>query len=236
MGWPRLKMGQKPFKMADDLQRAAFDASLQARDLLSASTLLQSRDYDPIAENAQIKKEIPVFGEIMEARQKVQARAMGSAQMVAMQYQAAAGAMMPQPPMPGMPGDPNAGGGGAPPIPGAPAAPGAPISPDGSPTGPEAQQGLPTQQPMGQMQAITAVNSPLYNGIMGFDTQEFAEHVYTQIRNMPPERQQETLVQLKQEFPGVAPVVAGMLAMEGKGGSVDMRPQPEKKPPRRKES
>jgi hypothetical protein len=210
--------------MADDLQRAAFDASLQARDLLSASTLLQSRDYDPMAESAQIKKEIPKYGEIMEARQKLQAKAMGAAQMISAQYQQAAMAS-------GMP----------------PAQPGAPVGPDGQPVGPDGQpvgpdgQPIPQEggegQPMDQESAVGAVSSPLYNGMMGFDTQDFASHMFNQIRGLPPQQQQESLVSLKQQFPGIAEVVATMLATGGKGGGaetgVDMRPAPDKRPPRR---
>lgn len=57
MDWPLVNVRFKPFKMADDLQRRAFDFQLNQAGKLSDTSLLANSDYDPIKEDEQMAKE-----------------------------------------------------------------------------------------------------------------------------------------------------------------------------------
>lgn len=196
MEWPAIKVRQKPFKMADDLQRAAFDASLTARDILSSSTLLQNRDYDPEYEIGQIAKEVPKYGKIMKARQIAGARAQGAATVIQSQYQV------------------QAGGGMAPP-------------PGQVPPG--------TEEAVPQDEAVSSMQSPLYNGVMQMNVGEYATYIAQKVGTMKPDHQNSYLQMLKQNAPGLANEVAMLLA-QGNAENPDLRPLPGKLPPRRTNS
>jgi len=219
MDWPYVNVSQKPFKMADDLPRAAFDASLMAQNKLSAATVLQSRDYDPDSEIEQVKKEQFLYGEISMAQAQIQARAQGSAQLISAQYQVAlqkiTGQLAPAP-APGMEGA---------------------VGPDGQPLPPGApgvpQEGAQPEEPgVPGDQAIASVSSPLFSGVMGLVPNDVAQHFHSKLMNLPRDQQMRGLAQLQQQAPGIASLVANMLAADGVSNGA-MRPLPEKLPPRR---
>jgi hypothetical protein len=99
LGWPRIEMSQKRFKMADDLQRASFDASLVGQNLLSKTTFLQSVDQEPDVELKNMLSEVPKFGEIVKSQSIYNASAQFEAQKLQMQLQQGLQEQMPQQPV-----------------------------------------------------------------------------------------------------------------------------------------
>ena len=94
MGWPRPRLGFKPFKMADDLQRAAFDLQLvQSRDM-SKKTFAQSRNLDFDGEQKQIENETKALNKINREQAVATAEAQGEAMVIQAKYQSQAQLMM----------------------------------------------------------------------------------------------------------------------------------------------
>ena len=87
LGWPKVGLRFKPFKMADDLQRAAFDFQLAQAKLLSKQTLLESRDYDYQQEIKRVKDELSQEAEITDITNKASAETQGKMSVIQAKYQ-----------------------------------------------------------------------------------------------------------------------------------------------------
>ena len=121
---PRIPLDLKPFKMADDLQRAAFNAQMVAQGQLSEKTFLQSQDFNYETEQELIEKETERKNERMKKQLIAQGEAQAETMILQAKAQQKAQEFMPQPPM----------------------------GPEGAPPGaaPPGQEGQPPQQAAGQ--------------------------------------------------------------------------------------
>ena len=88
MAIPITTVKQKPFKMADDLQRAAFDLQLAQNHMIAVKSLLQARDYDYNTEQGRIQKELDLTAEVQKKVAITQAEQQGEAGMISVRYQA----------------------------------------------------------------------------------------------------------------------------------------------------
>ena len=57
LGWPKSSMRQKPFKMADDIQRATHEMNMAGAGYISKRTVVENRDFDYSKEQRFIKEE-----------------------------------------------------------------------------------------------------------------------------------------------------------------------------------
>jgi len=157
-GLPICEIKQKPFRMADDLQKAAFDLQLFDRKLLSAQTMLQTRDYDYEKEQEKRYVLLEESRKVSEREATNTAEINGEAGLVQAKYQAQQQKLMqeaqpPQQVQPGQeaqPGQPTqpAQGGGQPQQQMAPAQPGQPQPAPGQPQpDPMATQAAPQLPP-----------------------------------------------------------------------------------------
>jgi hypothetical protein len=255
MGWPEVNVRFKPFKMADDLQRKAFDFQLNQMGKLSDTTLLAGSDYSAEDENAIMLKETDSRLEATKKQQIATAQVQGEAQLVMAKFQVKAQQLAQQaqmaPAAPGEPGGPEAGGMGG--TPGG--QPGEPVA-----LPPELQiQGIDGQPLQGQRPQVgpspgdflASVGSqlsagqkmPTTNGVqssLNVDLPTLAMQQAQQLAAMPPDQQKLALDNLKAQSPELADLVAQYLKQMGgaqngasKGPQVDMRPLPNKLPPRR---
>ncbi len=228
MGWTPVDLRLRPFKMADDLQRAAFDLQLAGQKFISKKTMLETRDYDYKREHNALKgEELDHELELQRKTQEHQAETQGKAQLILTKYQAESQKLM-QEMMPQQAGvDPNTG---------------QPVGPDGQPVDPATGQPMPAagqvagdpnmpghpgyqdpnaaaqpgqpqgegMPPAGQTQfssvggsnPIVGLQSPLTAqnmGNPGVDLNEMANSMATKISAMPPEAQGQALGQLKMQ-------------------------------------
>ena len=84
---PEIDVKFKPFKMADDLQRMAFNLQLAQAGKLSDYTLLSQADLNPTEEFERIKKDATRRSEMAKDAAKAQALAQAEAQQMVMQMQ-----------------------------------------------------------------------------------------------------------------------------------------------------
>jgi hypothetical protein len=84
---PKSGLSFKPFKMADDLQRASFDLSLVQANMLSSKTFMQSRNYDYSGEQTNIVSEQSDKSKVNEIMSKSQAEAQGEGLLIQTKYQ-----------------------------------------------------------------------------------------------------------------------------------------------------
>lgn len=240
--WPQAKIRFKPFKMADDLQRKAFDFQLNQAGKLSDTTLLAGSDYNQEEENKIMLKETSSRLEATKKQQLAMAEIQGEQQMIMNKYQIkaqqAAAEAQQAPAAPGEPGGPDDPGAGT---------PGGQETADPSQQAPGNVAGgdQPGQQPAA---AADPLQSPLNSsqkmqpGQQGaVDIQTLAYMQAQVISEMPKEQQQQALSNLAMQSPELADLVkqilkgSGAMTSEGQQGgpSVDMRPLPEKLPARR---
>jgi len=209
MSWKAIKTGLTPFKMADDLQRAAFDLQLNMADKISEQTLLTTRDYDYQNERKQIEAESKAKFDRQKSQQVQGAEAAGEAMLIQQKYQAKAQSMMQASQgMPGMEGQPP-GGEGMPPPPG------------GQPPA--------EQQPTGFAQS--PLNSQTVTGGGGLDIQMMAQRVVGYINQLDNNLKYQELARLRLEHPEVYQMVTQMLYQQG-SGSANL-PPPEIRAPMR---
>jgi len=86
-GWPKVGHRFKPFKMADDIQRRAFDLQLNAAGKLSDESLLANADYDASKETEIALEEADRRLQVMKKQQLANAKIQGEAQLIMTQYQ-----------------------------------------------------------------------------------------------------------------------------------------------------
>lgn len=243
MDWEPIQVKFKPFKMADDLQRKAFNFQLNQAGKLSDSTLLEDSDFEPEKEDAKILSETNKRAEAQEKAQIAQAEIQGKAQMVMMRYQLKAQQeqqqmMMAQQPAPGEPGaeGEGIGQGGPSPVAQPPAQPPMPQQPQAPmmaqqpaqqavPTPPPAME--PTQSPLNQAQQIP-------EGAANVDLLYQAQQVAAQLVQMDENSRLMALMNLRQQSPEFYQVVLGLMQQLMQGGPEPAaEPLPEQGPPQR---
>lgn len=216
--WPIPRIRFKPFKMADDLQRKAFLFQVNEAGKLSDTSFLAECDYDQSDENQIMSRETAERLEATKKQQLAMAQIQAESQTVMAKAQAKAQQVMAEaqqaPVAPGEPGGPE---------------PGMP------PAGPPPQ--LPPPQPPGpqqEMESPIGMQSAPPPGTMNVDPMQLAQ----MISQMPPDQQQMALDNIRNQSPELADMIMQILAsmQQGQGaaaGPVDMRPLPDKLPPRR---
>lgn len=199
-GIPQCEIKQKPFRMADDLQKAAYDLQLVDRKFLSPETLMKSRDFDWDDEQAKIHDGLAQQRKVQEQLAMDGAEINGAAGVVSAKYQAEQQKtlqenMPPQPMQPGQPGMPP-GQEGMPPG-GPPGQEGLPpeamdamgVPPQDTAMPPAAPQQLPPVPPSGPGRQLLAEQAA--RSLFGLDTFE----------------RPKALVRLRNSMPGLYPDV-----------------------------
>ena len=246
MDWPEVKLDFKPFKMADDIQRKAYEFQLNQAQKISDTTLLASSDYSQEEENAIMIKETAARLEASKKQQIATAEIQGEAQLVMSKYQVKAQQEMQKaqlaPAAPGEPGAPDSAGG---------AAPGAEQAMTKDPA---MQQEMPTPKPPQGGPPPTTFLQSVGSQLSGkqraptndqgqptganVDLPSMAMTYARQIVQMPPEQQELAVKNVASQSPELAQLVQQLLAKLQPGGGkagpqVDMRPLPEQRSPRR---
>lgn len=208
MDWPLVNVRFKPFKMADDLQRRAFDLQLNQAGKLSDTSLLANCDYDPIKEDEQMAKETIRRLEAVGMQQRAEAQIAVDAQAVQAKGQAKIQQIMAQEQEQAMQGQ-------------ADAAPG------------EAQEG---QQPQALPAAGGGGGTGGSGGASNQQKQAMAQQMAQRLAQYPPDQQQQIIQQISQQDPELAQLVMQLLK-QGGGGQAQQgsagKPLPEQRPPQR---
>jgi len=233
LDWPLARGRFKPFKMADDLQRLSLIFQANQAQKISDRTFLSQIDLSQEEENKIMLEETNTRLEATEKQQLAMAEIQGKSQMVMMKYQAkaqmAAQQDMQQPQAPGEPGGPDAFGAG---VPGGQGQAGAGEAPP-----PGVAQGGAAQSVPPQVQSPLSAGQNMQQQGPQIDIQSWAMAQAQQLAQLPPEQQQAALQNLQQQNPELAELVRQLLVqmMAGKQSapSTDMRPLPDKLPPRR---
>jgi len=258
LDWPMAHIRFKPFKMADDIQRKAFLFQLNQANKISDTTLLADSDLSQEDEDNIMERETAARMKATEKQQMAMAQLQGKQQSIMMKMQAKAqqeaqqAAMAPN--APGEPGGPEANTGAPGGQGGVPALPSA--SPDGASQDPmpAVQSPLSAGQNMGM-----GTSGPAGQAMLGGSSiLAMAQTIASQLSQQDPASQMLAIKQLKTQYgpeladlvlqylqtmPGAAPQgqpgqggPAGMQALGANGAAatqVDMRPLPDKLPPRR---
>jgi hypothetical protein len=212
MDWDTIDVRFKPFKMADDLQRKAYNFQLNGAGKISDASLLSDADYDPKNEEEQINKERVRASEAMKKDQLAQADIQGESQVIMARWQLKAQqeqmkAQQAMGPAPGEPGAEAMGvqeGGGPPQM---------------------APQGAPQEQPMppmngGMPDAMAPVQSPLsldqqieepQEGQMNMDLLATAQQLAQYMLSLDENSRLMALMQLRQQSPDLYQVVLGLI-------------------------
>ena len=217
MGWPEVNVRFKPFKMADDIQRKAYLFQLNQAQKVSDTTLLADADLSQEEEDEIMMKETDKRLEATKKQQLAMAQVQGEAQVIMMKMQAKAQQTMQQAQT-------------APVAPGEAGGPSDQVDPMAASRSPlNAGQDLGTTPGQGQ------ANMPV-------DLKSLAQSYAQQLATVPPEQQQMALQSIAAQSPELAQLVQQFMSMQqqgedqgqGQGGAgVDMRPMPDKLPPRR---
>lgn len=260
LGWPLAGIRFKPFKMADDIQRKAFLFQLNQAGKVSDTTLLKDSDLDQDKEDEIMERETTGRMAATKKQQLAQAELQGEQQLIIMKAQAKAqqelATATAAPVAPGEPGGPeNAGG-----APGGQA--GAPMLPPAGGAGNGAAGSMPSfgASPLNAGQNMGMGTTPGAAGAqMGASSiLAMADTIATQLAAMDPANQMLAIKDLKKQSPELAELVLQKLATMpnaatqlqqqaapaqgaapslGAAGqaavTVDMRPQPQQRSPRR---
>lgn len=84
---PKITLKFKPFKMADDIQRASFDMNLANANMISRRTFLESRDFNFESEQQLISAELTKMNKQQREQMIAQASAQGEAMLIQTRYQ-----------------------------------------------------------------------------------------------------------------------------------------------------
>lgn len=240
LDWPVANIRFKPFKMADDMQRKAFNFQLNAANKLSDTTLLADSDFSQDDENEIMKNETATRLEATKLQQVAMAEIQGEASLIMAKYQVKAQQISMEAQQaaiaqgePGGPEDDGAGG-----VAGGQEAGGGSM-PQGMESGLNGGQRLPPGQAGGDIQAMAYMQAKTIAAMpanqqsvavqnLYATSPELAELVVQALRSMgvkvaPPGQQQPGA-----PAPGGAP---GASAPADAG--VDMTPLPEQRAPRR---
>lgn len=241
LDWAKVRTRQKPFKMADDLQRRALEFQENQAGLLSDTSYLAGADRDAAEESRLRIKEMALKVNATEKQQLAMAEVQGRVQVLMAKYQAEAQQVTQQamtaPQAPGEPGGPETAGAGTPGGQEAGALP--PGMPPSAPQ-PPAVAGQPS--PMDQAQSPLNAGQQLGSKTaFGADLQSYAMAQAKMIASMDPQIQQLALSNLQAQSPELADLVTQILKGLQKGQQrqgaaglgVDARPLPEQRAPRR---
>ena len=255
--WPEAKIRFKPFKMADDLQRKAFDFQLNSAGKLSDTTLLAGSDYNQEEENAIMVKETANRLAATKVQQLGMAEIQGEQQLIMNKYQVKAQQAMQTAQAasaaPGEPGGPDDTGAGTPggqeagdPNQQAPGnvAGGDQPAPAAAPPQQKAAMPGPGQDPMAALQSPLSASQRMPPGQPGgVDIQAMAVMQAKTIESLPELQRASAIQNLQTQSPELADLVLQLLGAKGitvtpgaqapADAGVDMRPLPDKLPPRR---
>lgn len=247
LGWPLANIRFKPFKMADDIQRKAFLFQLNQANKVSDTTLLADSDLDQSREDQIMERETAARIRATEKQQLANAELQGKQQAIMMRMQAKAQqdmqAALANPNAPGEPGGPDAGA--AP-----PGGQGGPqVLPNSGMAGMQSQ--LNAGQNMGMGDSAAAGQAPQLGGT---NIIVMAQTIAQQLSTLNAGQQLIAIKNLRQQSPELADLVLqnlrtmpqpsndplplgdpnNQLGMAGQAArQIDMRPLPEKLPPRR---
>ncbi len=223
---PKVDCRFKPFKMADDLQRKAYLAQLNASGKISDTTLLADADLNQEDENKLIVRESAMRIEAMKKQQLAVADIQGESTLIMGKWQVKAQQeqqkAMVAPPAQGEPGGPEAAG-----VP----------QPGEAPPGQESPAfSQAVESPLNGGQSLEQ-NGQLHAGV---DLPGMAMAQAKLIASWSPEMQQVAINNLQAQSPDLADLVVQILkglqkGQEGQanGAGVDQRPLPEAAAPRR---
>lgn len=240
MNWTNIEAKFKPFKMADDLQRKAYNLQLNQAGKISDSTLLADADFDAEKEDEAINAETNRRAESMKKSRLSQAEIEGEAQLIMMRYQLKSQKEQAQmqasmAPAPGEPGAEAEGvSEGGQPQPGteqqAPA--GAPQPAPAQPALPEAMSS--TQSPLTLGAQQQAEPSPEQAGSLNIDLLATASQIAHYLAKLDDNSRQMALQNLQASSPELYETVVGMLSSLGVGQEAPAgQPLPEQRPPMR---
>jgi hypothetical protein len=211
LGLPICKVQQKPFRMADDLQKAAYDLQLVDRKFLSPETLMEGRDFDFDAEQKRIYDSLDTLRKLGEKQATDGAEINGEAGLIAAKYQAEQQKVMQE----NMPPPPGPVGPDGQPL---------PVGPDGQPIQKPAepgqwqpqpgQQGLPQEQ-MEQLGASPtdvamppgAPQAPGANPAGSPEETIVAEQAARSLFGLEPTDRPKALIRLRDTMPRLYPLV-----------------------------
>jgi len=253
MGWPKVNVRLKPFKMADDMQRKSYLFQLNQANKISDTTLLADADLDIEDENDIMIRESARRLAAVKKQQLAMAEIQGESQVIMMKMQAKAQQTMQQaqqqPLAPGEPGGPD-GALNAQQAQQAAQPPPVPMLP-----GPAPARGYSSSVPAGAQSSLSIdqdLGSSAGNEKMPVDLVQLATGYAKQIAQLDPDMQEMALNALAAQSQDLADLVTELISKEqqsaapagdavmlgdAQGGSetggVDMRPLPEALPPRR---
>ncbi|MBT3327893.1 MAG: hypothetical protein HN396_16840 [Gemmatimonadales bacterium] len=212
---PRVKLRFKPFKMADDIQRASFNLQLAQGGYISRHTQLQSVDHDYDTERKIIEEELKDQRKDQKEQMVAQAEAQGESMVISTKYQIEAQqaqqtALPPEQQQPG--GAPTEG-----------------MGPPGPVEAPPPGQGQQQQQggPPG-MADPSPVNQQTGANPM-VDLMAEAKKVSSQLKKMDEVARYQALARIKAHNPDLYQLVNQAVAG---GNQRPLQPLPEKLPPR----
>jgi hypothetical protein len=260
MDWEPMTVKFKPFKMADDLQRKAYNFQLSQAGKISDETLLSDADFDPEREDEKIKDETNRRAEAQKKARLAQAEIEGESQMIMMRYQLKAQqeqmqmqqAGAPAPGEPGAEAEGVAPGGQA--MPGQEAMGGQPQPQQGAPLPQQAMppQAMPpmaaqargelppamtpTQSPLSMQQQMGQPATPEEGGAMNVDLLAQAQYVANYLLQLDENSRLMALMGLRKQSPEFYQTVLGLMqSLMSGGGSpgAAAEPLPEQRPPQR---
>jgi hypothetical protein len=248
MDWEAIKVKFKPFKMADDLQRKAFNFQLNQSGKISDSTLLADADFDADREDDLIKNETDRRADAQKKARLAQSEIEGESQMIMMRYQLKAQIeqqqmMASQQPSPGEPGAEAEGVGEA--------GESAPASETQAGAAPLPQQTMPSQvmppmpaqnraelpPAMSPTQSALSMSQQLPEGEGGgvnIDLLAQAQYVAQYLTQLDENSRAMALMSLRSQSPEFYQTVLGLMQNITRGGSgATSKPLPEQQAPRR---
>lgn len=231
MEWPIPHVYQKPFKMADDIQRKQLLLQMNSESKLSDSTLLAAMDLSMEEEDGLMDQELDRRLASTKKQQIAMADIQGEAAAITMKYQLEAQMAA------------QSGASQQMPAPGEPAAPEAPLMSMEQATE-YAAQSVPAaaQSPLNASQNM---EQQMQQGVMPVSVEQLAQAYAQQLLQLPPDQQQMALQSMENTSPQLAQAVEFFLKrmggaapqeQQGPQESIDMRPLPEALPPRRTNS
>lgn len=220
MQWTPVRGRFKPFKMADDIQRAALEFQVNAAGKLSDTSFMSRLDFDQEQENEIMEQEQASRINTFRKQQLAMAEIQGEAQLIQAKYQAKMQQVMMQAQQPqvtqGEPGDASQ-----------QSVPMQQAQPQG-----QEQQGA--QPGMGSIpkQASSPISTNQRGG--GVDLVMVAGQQAQMLSKQPVQLQEAYLANVQLQNPEFADMIRQALAtIQSAPSAVDMRPLPEQRPPRR---
>jgi len=210
---PRIKLRFKPFKMADDMQRAQFHKMLADTGYISRHSFLQEQDFDYRTEHDMILLEMKDQQNVQRKNAIAQAEVQGESMLITSKYQTEAQSAQQQA-MQGMVPPEQQQPGGAPP-PGMGQDPNQPQDPNAQGHPPGMAAPSPVNQQNGQSQMV--------------DLFAQAKGLSSQLKSMNEVDRYQALAQIKAKNPDLYMLVNQAVAG---GPQRALQPLPEKLPPR----